>query len=93
MPQDYREAARSGTEGRRSSGNVNAKLNLGVMLEQGVPGLPVNVVLAHMWFNLAAAQGSADAAKFRDEVAANMSSEQVAEAQRLAQEWLAHYAQ
>ena len=92
VPQDYREAARWF---RRSAeqGNLNAKLNLGVMLEQGVPGLPVNVVLAHMWFNLAAAQGSVDAAKFRDEVAANMSPEQVAEAQRLAQEWLAQYPQ
>jgi TPR repeat protein len=84
--QDYNEAA---NWYRRSAagGNLNAKLNLGVMLERGVPGLPTNVVLAHMWYNLAAAQGSTEAAKFRDELALNMSREQVAEAQRLAQEW------
>jgi TPR repeat protein len=58
------------------------------MRENGFPGVPLNVVLAHMWFNLAAAQGSADAANFRDEIAADMSPEQVAEAQRLAKEWL-----
>ncbi len=72
-----------------AGGNVNAKIILGVMYEEGRPGLPLNVVIAHMWYNLAAAQGSADAARFRDELALDMSAEQVAEAQRQAQDWLA----
>ncbi len=90
--QDYAEAAkwyRKAAEG----GNVIAKVNLGVMRENGFPGVPLNVVLAHMWFNLAAAQGSADAANFRDELASDMSPEQVAEAQRLAKEWLDKHSQ
>ena len=85
--QDYIEAAkwyRMSAEG----GNIVAKINLGVMYEEGRPGLPQDLVQTHMWFNLAAAQGSADAAGFRDDVAASMTPEQVAEAQRLAQEWL-----
>lgn len=87
VPQDYAEAAkwyRMAAEG----GNIIAKINLGILNEQGVPGLPLNVVLAHMWFNLAGAQGSADAVQLRDNVAAIMSKEQVAEAQRQAQDWL-----
>jgi TPR repeat protein len=85
--QDYVEAAKWYRKSAEA-GNVVAKVNLGVMRENGFPGVPLNVVLAHMWFNLAAAQGSADAANFRDEIAADMSPEQVAEAQRLAKEWL-----
>lgn len=86
--QDHAEAAKW-YRMSAAGGNVNAKIILGVMYEEGRPGLPLNVVLAHMWYNLAAAQGSNDAARFRDELASNMSAEQVAEAQREAQEWLA----
>ena len=85
--QDYIEAAkwyRMSAEG----GSIVAKVNLGVMYEEGRPGLSQDLVQTHMWFNLAAAQGSADAASFRDDVAATMTPEQVAEAQRQAQEWL-----
>lgn len=85
--QDYVEAAKW-YRFAAAGGNVNAKLNLGVMLERGVPGIPLNVVRAHMWYNLAGSQGSVEAAKFREEAALDMSREQVAEAQRLAQEWL-----
>ena len=41
-----------------------------------------------MWFNLAAAQGDEDGAKWRDKVADKMTPGQVAEAQRLASEWV-----
>lgn len=90
--QDYAEAAKWYSKSAEG-GNVIAKLNLGVMFEQGLPGLPKNLVQTHMWYNLAAAQGSADAAKFRDAVAENMTPAQVAEAQRLAQEWLQKHPQ
>ena len=43
-------------------------------------------VQAHKWFNLAAAQGAADATKHRDIVAAKMTPAQIAEAQKLASE-------
>jgi hypothetical protein len=40
-----------------------------------------------MWFNLAASSGNSEAAESRAKVAASMTREQVAEAQRLAREW------
>lgn len=48
----------------------------------------VDMVAAHMWFNLAAARGNRDAAVRRQEIAAEMTSAEVAEAQRQAREWI-----
>ena len=50
-------------------------------------GVTQDYVLAHMWFNLSAAQGDADATKNRDRVAGKMTPARIAEAQRLAREW------
>ncbi len=44
--------------------------------------------LAHMWFNIAAASGIAKAVTGRDAVAQNMTPAQIAEAQKLAREWM-----
>ena len=52
-------------------------------------GVPQDYVQAHMWLNLAAAQGDEQAAEFRDIVAAKMTPAKIEEAQRLAREWLA----
>ena len=41
-----------------------------------------------MWFNLAAANRDKDAAKYRDITAKLMTPTQIAEAQRLAREWM-----
>ena len=49
--------------------------------------VPQDYVLAHMWWNLAAAQGDKDAAKNRDIIGKRMTRTQIAEAQRLAREW------
>lgn len=92
VPQDFVEAAKWYRLSAQQ-GNVVAKLNLGVMLEQDLPGLPQDLVQTHMWYNIAASQGSVDAAKFRDDVAQNMTRQQIADAQRMAQEWLAKYPQ
>lgn len=67
-------------------GNADAQNNLGFMYDTG-QGVPQDNVLAHMWFNLAAANGNANAAKNRDIVAAKMTPAQIAEAQKLAREW------
>jgi hypothetical protein len=48
-------------------------------------------VLAHMWFNLAAANGEPDAARKRDVLAAQMKPAQIAEAQKLADAWRPTY--
>ncbi len=51
-------------------------------------GVPPDYVQAFMWFNLASLQGYEKANKNRDIAAEKMSSEQIAEAQRMAREWL-----
>jgi TPR repeat protein len=67
-------------------GNASAQNNLGVMYAIG-NGIPQDYVEAHKWANLAAAQGNKVAEKFMDSIAARMTSDQIAEAQRLAREW------
>ena len=74
----YREAA--------EQGDAKAQFNLGVMYANG-RGVTQDYIQAHKWLNLSDSQGSEDAAKGRDLVAGKMSSEQIAEAQRLASEW------
>lgn len=49
----------------------------------------IDLVTAHMWFNLAAMQGNLEARAYRAELAAEMAPEDVAEAQRRAREYLA----
>jgi TPR repeat protein len=65
--------------------NFRAQNNLGTMYAEG-KGVPQDDVLAYMWFNLAAASGGDDAARNRDKVAANLTPEQRADAQRMSRE-------
>jgi hypothetical protein len=44
-------------------------------------------VIAHMWYNLAAASGNKNALTNRDKLAAKMTPAQIAGAQKLAREW------
>lgn len=68
-------------------GNVTAQAMLGTMYASRI-GFPDEPVTSYMWWNLAAAQGHKDAAKWRDDVAKVMTLEQIAEAQKLALEWM-----
>ena len=53
------------------------------------PGCPQDYVRAHMWFNLATAQGLEQAREARDLLARHrMTPDQIANAQRLARQWL-----
>jgi TPR repeat protein len=81
VPQDAAEAARWY---RRAAGQGHrvAQLNLGEMYLTG-SGVPRDHVRAYFWFSLAAAQGHGWAADRRDLVAGKMTSEEVAEAERL----------
>ena len=71
-------------------GDAEAQKNLGLMYGLG-QGVPQDRVAGHMWLSLAAAQASAEErdeyVKERDNVAARMTPEQIAEAQRRAREW------
>jgi hypothetical protein len=60
---------------------------LGMMYSVG-RDMPVDLVSAHKWFNLAAMKGNADAARLRREVADQMSDADIAAAQRAARDWL-----
>lgn len=48
-----------------------------------------DLVTAHKWFNLAAMRGNIEARAYRAELAREMTSDEIAEAQRLAREYLA----
>ena len=63
---------------------------LGLLYSTGQGGAPLDYVSAHMLFNLAAMRGSTEAKLYRKELSQEMASEDVAEAQRQAREWLAH---
>jgi TPR repeat protein len=67
-------------------GDALAQFALGAMYDNGL-GVPQDYVIAHMWFNLAAAGGEIGAPKARAGVAEKMTPAQIAEAQELAREW------
>jgi hypothetical protein len=92
VPQDNAEAEKW-YRLAADQGNPQAQYNLGLWYARGEGGTPDNV-RAYMWFNLAAARfppgdmrGRSLAASSRDAIATNMTSEQIAEAQRLARDW------
>jgi len=60
---------------------------LGMMYSVG-RSVPVDFVIAHKWFNLAAMRGNADAIRLRREIADQMSEAEIAQAQRAARAWL-----
>ena len=60
---------------------------LGMMYSIG-RDVPVDLVAAHKWFNLAAMKGNADAVRLRREVADQMSDAEIGTAQRAARDWL-----
>jgi TPR repeat protein len=60
---------------------------LGMMYSVG-RDVPVDLVSAHKWFNLAAMKGNADAIRLRREIAGQMSDGEIAAAQRAARDWL-----
>ena len=60
---------------------------LGMMYSVG-NSVPVDLVSAHKWFNLAAMKGNADAIRLRREIADQMSETDIAAAQRAARDWL-----
>lgn len=63
---------------------------MGLLYSTGQGGAPLDYVSAHMLFNLAAMRGSVEAKSYRKELSQEMASDEVAEAQRQAREWLAH---
>jgi hypothetical protein len=80
-------AALDVSEAMTPGGGTDALFELGLMHCAG-RDVEVNLVEAHKWFNLAASRGNDDAKRYRVELAGEMTRAQVAEAQKLAREWL-----
>jgi hypothetical protein len=60
---------------------------LGMMYSVG-RDVPVDLISAHKWFNLAAMKGNLEAIRLRREIADQMSDGEIAVAQRAARDWL-----
>jgi TPR repeat protein len=72
-----------------AEGCSTAYFDLGVAFSTGSHGVGCDLIEAHKWFNLAAAQGHEEAAWCRADVSDEMTAREIAEAQRRAREWLA----
>src|SRR6266550_7921689 len=77
-------------EAEARKGRIEALYNLGLAYSTG-QGVSVDYIAAHKWFNLAAMRGSEIAKSWRAQISAEMSSSQIAEAQRLAREFLSFF--
>ena len=86
---DY-TAAITSYEKLAKQGDAQAQLNLGWMYDNG-EGTPQDYVMAHMLWNIAAANGDEDAKGYRDKVAGMMTQNQIEKAQELAREWMEKY--
>ena len=84
VPQNY-EAALHWFVLSAEQGNAEAQAALGYLYNSG-DGVLQDFVQAHMWLNIAAANGNEKAREAREEVAKQMTPEQIAEAQRMAKE-------
>ena len=87
VAQDYQEAVKWY---RRAAdqGIAIAQFNLGLCYATG-KGVPQDYVQAHKWANLSAASGKPGATELRSDLGELMTREQIAEAQRLASEFVA----
>ena len=66
---------------------ADTMFELGMMYASGRE-VPIDLVTAHKWFNIAAMKGHAEAAQLRREVAAEMTDAEIGQAQRTARDWL-----
>jgi uncharacterized protein len=71
-------------------GRADALYNLGLAYSTG-QGVTQDYIAAHKWFNLAAMRGSDEAKSWRNQIAGEMNAGQIAQAQKLAREWLNYF--
>jgi hypothetical protein len=63
------------------------------MIHSAGAGVPVDLIEAHKWFNIAVMQGHPEAARLRREIAEQMSDGEIGRAQRAARDWLKSHPQ
>ena len=66
---------------------ADTMFSLGMMYSSGHE-VPVDLITAHKWFNIAAMKGHAEAARLRREIAAEMADAEIGQAQRAARDWI-----
>jgi TPR repeat protein len=66
-------------------GDANAQYNLGLLYDNG-QGFIQDYIRAHMWWNVAASEGNENAASSRDNLAKEMTPEDISKAQDMARE-------
>ncbi|MCP1469903.1 hypothetical protein J3E64_001590 [Sphingobium sp. OAS761] len=74
---------------RATGGSAEACFDLGVAYSCGTGGMPIDLIEAHKWFNLAAWRGSEEGQSMRAEIAEEMTAREIVEAQRQARAWIA----
>ena len=82
-----REKSFCAVEPEANSDHGDSLFDLGLMHCLG-RSVPKDLVLAHKWFNLAALRGCEAARQYRTDVAREMSTADIAEAQKQARAWL-----
>jgi TPR repeat protein len=70
-----------------TTASADTFFDLGMMYSTG-RDVPIDYVIAHKWFNLAAMNGSKEAIRLRREIAAEMTQDEIAAAQRAARDWM-----
>ncbi len=80
-------SSRDVIETAAQGGMPDALFELGLTYCSG-RDVDVDLIQAHKWFNLAALRGNAEARRYRQEIAADLSRSEVARAQKLAREWM-----
>jgi hypothetical protein len=83
----FEVSSRELVEVAAQGGAPDALFELGMMYSTG-RDVPMNLIEAHKWFNLAALRGNDAAKRYRLEISTEMSKVEIAEAQRLARDWM-----
>ncbi|MDB5906059.1 MAG: hypothetical protein JWP34_173 [Massilia sp.] len=86
VPQDQKVAV-SWFRKAAEQGHAEAQHALGLMYRYHVAGIPQDVVIAYMLWNLAAASGNMNAIEQRASISRQMTQEQIEEGQAMSRDW------
>lgn len=86
VPQDHKLAVQWFRKAAEQ-GHAEAQHALGLMYRYHVAGMPQDVVIAYMLWNLAAASGNLNAVEQRASIAKQMTQEQIEEGQAMSRAW------
>ncbi len=83
VTKDYAEAVKWYRKAAEQ-GNAEAQQLLGRVYEDGAKGVLQDLITAHMWYNIAVANGQRDSAKYRDRAADKLTPSELVEARERA---------